>query len=209
MAARRVGLTGGIGSGKSTVAQLWVSLGALLVDTDAIAREITGPGGLGTEALVREFGPEVLDPGGGLDRSRMRDLAFFDPSVRRRLEEQLHPIIGRIALQRASQSPESRIVLFDVPLLSESSVWRQRCERIVVVDCSETTQVERVVRRSGWAEEHVRRVIAQQSSRERRRAIADAVIHNDGRSLAELQRDIEQLWRLWTKQPPSKHPPVL
>jgi dephospho-CoA kinase len=204
MAARHVGLTGGIGSGKSTVAQIWVSLGALLVDTDAIAREITAPGGLGIDALVREFGPEVLDPGGGLDRARMRQLAFADPSVRRRLEEQLHPIIGPLALQRASQSPTSQIVLFDIPLLSESSVWRRRCERILVVDCSETTQVERVVRRSGWAEDQVRQVIAQQSSRERRRAIADAVIHNDGRLLAELRCDVEQLWKLWAVQLPSE-----
>jgi dephospho-CoA kinase len=209
MVARRVGLTGGIGSGKSTVARLWVSLGARLVDTDAIAREITAPGGPAVQALVNEFGSEVLDGGGGLDRARMRALAFADPAVRHRLERQLHPIIGEVALQRASQAPVPRVVLFDVPLLSESSVWRQRCERIVVIDCSQTTQVERVVRRSGWAEEQVRQVIAQQSSRERRRSVADAVIHNDGRSIAELQRDVEQLWLLWAGQLPSGHQSAL
>jgi dephospho-CoA kinase len=209
MAVRRIGLTGGIGSGKSTVAQLCVSLGARLVDTDAIAREITGPGGAGTQALVREFGHEVLDAHGALDRSRMRQQAFADSSIRHRLEKQLHPIIGRVALERASQSPTPPIVVFDVPLLSESSDWRRRCDRIVVVDCNEATQVERVVSRSGWPEEQVRQVIAQQSSREQRLAIADAVIYNDGRLLTELRHDVEQIWQLWVGQPPSGQMPAL
>ncbi|MFO1219133.1 MAG: dephospho-CoA kinase [Burkholderiaceae bacterium] len=202
MAVRHVGLTGGIGSGKSTVAARWVSLGALLVDTDAIARELTESGGAAMPALVREFGPEVADATGALDRARMRELAFADPSARRRLERQLHPMIGSVALQRAQRSTAA-MVLFDVPLLSESSAWRQRCDRIVVVDCSEATQVERVMRRSGWSAEQVRRVIAQQSPRERRRSIADAVIDNDGLSMAELQRHVDQLWQLWVDTRPA------
>lgn len=197
MAARRVGLTGGIGSGKSTVAAFWVALGARLIDTDAIAREITAPGGAALMSLTKEFGAGVLDDQGGLDRARMRQMAFSDPTVRQRLEFHLHPMIGELAMRRASEGTEPPVVLFDVPLLTDSSTWRRRCERILVVDCSEATQLARVQRRSGWPEDQVRRVIEQQSPRERRRAIADAVIDNDGASIEALQGEVDALWHLW------------
>jgi dephospho-CoA kinase len=194
---RRIGLTGGIGSGKSTVGALWVARGARLVDTDAIARSLTARDGAALPALVREFGPDILAAGGALDRARMRDMAFTDTSVRRRLEALLHPMIGAIAQQQAQEASEP-FVLFDVPLLSESSHWRRRCDRILVVDCSAPTQVRRVMRRSNWTRDQVSQVIAQQASREQRRAIADAVIHNDGCKPSDLGTVVDSLWHLWS-----------
>lgn len=196
MVIRRIGLTGGIGSGKSTVAGVWVGLGATLVDTDAIARELTIAGGAAMPDVQREFGDAVIDAAGSLDRERMRTLAFGDPTAKRRLEAILHPLIGTAALARAERA--AGVVLFDVPLMTETSVWRGRCDRVLVVDCSEQTQVARVMRRSGWSNEQVHRVIAQQAPRSARRAIADAVIDNDEpRSLAALQAAVQALWALW------------
>ena len=200
MAARRIGLTGGIGSGKSTVAGYWAALGAHLIDTDALARALTLPGGAAIARLREEFGPEAIDAGGALDRERMRALAFADTTAKQRLESILHPLIGAEALRLAAESSSAAIV-FDVPLLSETSVWRARCDRIAVVDCSETTQIERVVQRSGWDADQVHRVIAQQTPRAVRRTIADAVIDNDSpRTLHQLQIAAHALWALWATQ---------
>jgi dephospho-CoA kinase len=200
MPACRIGLTGGIGSGKSTVAAIWVSLGAYLIDTDAIAREITAPDGAALPDLASAFGPGIIGADGALDRARMRDLAFSDPAVRRRLEGVLHPIIGRLADARSRQAT-APVVVFDVPLLSESSAWRERCDRILVVDCDESTQIDRVMRRSGWSASEVQRVIAQQATRPERRAIADAVIYNDADcSTTRLADEIKALWRLWAPE---------
>ena len=197
MAIRHIGLTGGIGSGKSAVAAHWVALGAHLIDTDALAHTLTRPGGAAIAALREAFGPEVLDAAGALDRERMRRLAFTDVSAKRRLEGVLHPLIGAEALRLAAESSSPAIV-FDVPLLNETSVWRTRCDRIAVIDCSEATQIERVVHRSGWDADQVRRVIAQQTPRAIRRAIADAVIDNDGaRTLQQLRIAAHALWALW------------
>jgi dephospho-CoA kinase len=197
MAVRRIGLTGGIGSGKSTVAAYWTALGAHLIDTDALARALTLPGGAAIARLREEFGPEVVDAGGALDRERMRALAFTDATAKQRLESILHPLIGAEALRRAAESGHATVV-FDIPLLTEASVWRARCDRIAVVDCSEATQIERVVQRSGWDADQVRRVIAQQAPRALRRTIADAVIDNDGsRTLRELRIAAHGLWALW------------
>jgi dephospho-CoA kinase len=191
----QIGLTGGIGSGKSTVAKLLESLGALLVDTDAIARELTLPGGAAIEAIAAAFGPDAIDASGALDRARMRTLAFADPSARRRLEAILHPLIGAEATRRAAGAAGT--VVFDVPLLVESGRWRARVEKVLVVDCSEATQAERVAARPGWSREAALAVIAQQAPRRLRRAGADAVIHNDGIALATLAQHVQALWSRW------------
>jgi dephospho-CoA kinase len=194
-----IGLTGGIGSGKSTVARLLVQRGATLVDTDAIARSLTAPGGAALPALQAVFGPDIVDASGALDRARMRALAFGTPEAKARLEAVLHPMIGRQAQQEAAQARAAAVpmIVFDVPLLTESSHWRARCERILVVDCSEDTQVQRVMSRSGWPREQVLSVIAQQATRAQRRRMADAVICNDGLDLEQLAREVHGLWRCW------------
>lgn len=194
------GLTGGIGSGKSTVATMLVACGAMLVDTDAIAHALTAPGGAALPALARDFGPDIVAADGSMDRDRMRALAFGDASARRRLEAILHPMIGDEARRQASLA-EGKPVIFDVPLLAASSVWRQRVERVLVVDCQEDTQVQRVMQRSGWSAEQVQRVIAQQTPRAARRAMADAVVFNDGLSLAALQAQVQTLWQHWSQLP--------
>jgi dephospho-CoA kinase len=193
----RIGLTGGIGSGKSTVAAMWVACGAVLVDTDAIAHSLTAPGGAAVPALAREFGPDILAADGAMDRARMRAMAFGDPSARRRLESILHPMIGDEA-QRQAGLAGRRPVVFDVPLLSAASPWRQRVERLLVVDCSEDMQLRRVMQRSGWSAEQVQRVMAQQVPRAARRAIADAVIFNEGLALDALQAQVHALWQHWS-----------
>ena len=199
----RIGLTGGIGSGKSTVAALLVECGAVLVDTDAIARELTLPGGAAMPALEAEFGAGAVAADGALDRSYMRRLAFASADAKSRLEAILHPLIGQEAQRQALQAG-SRPVVFDVPLLSESSQWRARVDRVLVVDCSSQTQVERVVQRPGWDEAAAQAVIAQQSPREARRAIADAVIHNDGITLAQLAQQVQALWSSWMEARPAR-----
>jgi dephospho-CoA kinase len=192
----RIGLTGGIGSGKSTVAARLVHHGAALVDTDAIARRLTGPGGGAMPALVAAFGPEMAASDGALDRHRMRQLAFTDHASRKRLEAVLHPMIGAEALREAAAA-EAAVVVFDVPLLAESSAWRQRVQRVLVVDCSEATQVDRVRARPGWTAESAHQAIVAQSPRAARRAMADAVIVNDGIDLATLTAEVDALWGLW------------
>jgi dephospho-CoA kinase len=196
MAGLRIGLTGGIGSGKSTVARCLVDGGAVLVDADAISRSLTAAGGAALPALAAAFGADIIGADGALDRERMRRLAFDDPTVRTRLEGILHPMIGEITRAQAAAAGE-RTVVFDVPLLAESAHWRARADLILVVDCREETQVARVMARSGWDEPTVRRVIAQQATRERRRAIADAVIFNDGLTLEALQREVQALRNHW------------
>ena len=190
----RIGLTGGIGSGKSTVSAMLGELGAAVIDTDRIAREITLAGGAAIEALRVEFGAGFIDADGGLDRARMRELAFADAGAKRRLESILHPLIGIEVERQASMAAAAPALVFDVPLLVESGRWRSRVDRVWVVDCSEATQVERVVARSQWSQHEVRAVIAQQASRAARRAAADAVIVNEGIGLAELRAETRALW---------------
>lgn len=198
--AFRLGLTGGIGSGKSTVAQALVELGAVLVDTDAISRSLTAPGGAALPKLAALFGPQALAADGALNRAFMRELVFSQPAAKAQLEAVLHPLISQQALQAAALAAD-RPVVFDVPLLTAASHWRGRMHRVLVVDCSESTQAARVSKRPGWSGELARQVMAQQTTREQRRALADAVIQNDGGlSLAGLQAEVGALWQHWVAQ---------
>ena len=199
----RIGLTGGIGSGKSTVAGLLAQLGAAVVDTDAISRKLTTRNGIAMPALVGEFGARIVDKDGALRRDAMRALAFSDKAAKKRLEAILHPMIGDEALRQAAAARQPTVV-FDVPLLAESEHWRERVGRVLVVDCGEATQLSRVSQRAGWTAELAGRAIAGQASRSSRRAIADAVIFNDGLSLAALSDTVAALWRLW--QQPAQNP---
>jgi len=196
VAPLRIGLTGGIGSGKSTVAAMLAALGAALVDTDLIARQLTAPGGRALPALAEAFGADLLTAEGALDRDRMRALVFAEDAQRKRLEAILHPMIGE-ECDLQTQAAGERALVFDVPLLTESKHWRRRVDRILVVDCPEELQIERVMLRSGWNRDTVQRVIEQQAPRAARRAIADAVIHNEGLSLEALQAEVSAIWALW------------
>jgi dephospho-CoA kinase len=194
--ALRIGLTGGIGSGKSTVAALLVGHGAALVDTDAIARELTQPAGAAIAPIRAAFGDAAIGPDGALDRAAMRSLAFGDSSARQRLEAILHPLIGLETERRACALP-APVIVFDVPLLVESARWRERVDRVLVIDCNESTQIHRVVARSGWTRAAVEAVIAQQAPRGLRRASADAVIFNDSLSPEQLAGAVRSLWQHW------------
>jgi dephospho-CoA kinase len=196
MAALRIGLTGGIGSGKSTVAGMLADRGAAVIDTDAIARSLAAPGGAAIDALRAQFGAAAIGADGGLDRARMRQVVFADSAAKSRLEAILHPLIG-IESDRQAAAAGDRPQVFDVPLLVESGRWRARVDRVLVVDCPAATQIARVTRRSGWAVAAVQAVIDQQASREARRAAADAVIFNENLSLAELAAEVRSLWASW------------
>jgi dephospho-CoA kinase len=193
----RIGLTGGIGSGKSSVASLLAGHGATIVDTDAIARRLSSAGGAAIEPIAQQFGRDFIGTDGALDRARMRSLAFGEPQARQQLEAILHPLIG-IEVQREAEASRASVIVFDVPLLVESARWRDRVDRVLLVDCREAVQVERVVARSAWTPEAVRAVIAQQASRAQRRAAADAVLFNDGVTLEELAAAVLALWNHWS-----------
>ena len=188
-----VGLTGGIGSGKSAVADRMAQLGAIIVDTDAISRELTAPGGDAIGSLVATFGPGVLAGDGGLDRAAMRRRVFADPSERQRLESVLHPRIREESARRleAARGPYAVLV---VPLFFESGAWAGRVGRVVVVDCPESLQVERTVARSGLDPAQVRAIMAAQWPRWRRLQAADDVIWNGG-TLASLEAQVAALDR--------------
>jgi len=186
-----VGLTGGIGSGKSRVADLFVERGATLVDTDAIAHELTAPGGAAMPALRAEFGEGIVDARGALDRAAMRQRAFADPAQRRRLEAILHPLIGQLA-ERRCRAAASPYVILAVPLLVEGGAQRERYRRILVVDCPEELQISRVMARNGLDADKVRAIMAAQATRAERLAAADDVIVNDG-GLEALAAQVDAL----------------
>jgi dephospho-CoA kinase len=195
MARLRVGLTGGIGSGKSVVAAQFAALGASIIDTDQIARSMTVPGGPAMPAIVAEFGPEFADASGAMDRERMRALVFSDLGAKARLEGILHPLIRATALA-AAESATGAYVIYDVPLLVESGSWRDRVDRVLVVDCPEDVQVARVTARSGLDASQVRAIMATQATRAARLAAADDIINNEG-ELAALAPQIARLHNLY------------
>ncbi len=190
----RLGLTGGIGSGKSTVAALLVELGATLIDADAISRASTAAGGSAIEAVRAAFGDEFITADQAMDRDRMRARIFADPTARAQLEAIIHPIVRAEIDQQLAALPRGVAVL-DLPLLAESSAWRERCDLIWVVDCAPETQIRRVMQRNGWPRSQVEAVLAAQASREQRLAIADCVIDNEGVTLAELGVQVRQQWQ--------------
>jgi len=174
-----IGLTGGIGSGKSTVADAFAALGAGVVDTDQIAHGLTAPNGAAMPAILAEFGPTVADTTGAMDRSAMRQLVFSDPLARRRLEAILHPMIGAEST-RALEAIDGPYRIIVVPLLVEGRHWRSRVDRVLVVDCPRALQIERVIQRSGLAIAQIESILDAQATREERLAQADDVIDNAG-----------------------------
>lgn len=190
--AKRLGLTGGIGSGKSTVGQMLTERGAAIVDADAISRSLTAAGGLAMPQIEVAFGTSAVDDHGALDRGFMRDLIFQDPSARQRLEAIIHPLIGNLTERQALQAEAcgAPLLVFDVPLLVESGRWRQQVDAVVVVDCEESTQIQRVMARNHLDHAEVERIMAAQATRAQRIAAADWVIYNDGLDLAALRQEV-------------------
>jgi dephospho-CoA kinase len=193
----RIGLTGGIGSGKSTVARTLADCGAAIIDADAISRELTAPGGQAIPVIAQRFGAQFINTDGAMDRDLMRQLAFDDPASRHQLEAIIHPLVGhevRAQAERAIAAGRTCLV-FDVPLLVESGRWRQQVNRVLVVDCREATQIDRVTTRNKLTGEAVQKIIASQATRAQRLAAADICIYNEGMSLESLDTLIRQLAR--------------
>lgn len=174
-----VGLTGGIGSGKSTVADGFARRGITVVDTDLIAHQLTAAGGAAMPAIAAEFGDSVISTDGSLDRHAMREKVFSNPAARQQLEHLLHPMI-RAESDRQCDHADSAYVILSVPLLIESGSYQQRCNRICVVDCSPETQIKRVKLRSQLSEDRIRSILDVQVDRATRLAAADDVIDNEG-----------------------------
>lgn len=192
-----IGLTGGIGSGKSTVAALLASAGAAVLDADALSRESTASGGAAIPLIAQAFGSDFLDADGAMDRARMRGLVFSDASARARLEAIVHPLVLRGVAERADAALQAgaRMLVLDIPLLVESRRWTHRLDAVWVVDCRTETQIERVMRRSSMPRSQVQNIIDAQASRAARRALADAVLFNDGISFTALEDEVHTLAR--------------
>ena len=186
-----IGLTGGIGSGKTTVAECFKARGIAVIDVDTIAHQITAAGGEAIPLIVQSFGAQVIAADGSLDRQKMRDIVFEDPQQRQRLEAMLHPMIRAISDRQVATASSAYVVLA-IPLLIESGNPRERVKRIVVVDCPESLQIERVMKRSGLSESRVRSMMQAQASRAQRLAVADAVIVNDA-GLEAVDAQVEAL----------------
>ncbi|HUR89614.1 MAG TPA: dephospho-CoA kinase [Ramlibacter sp.] len=192
--ALRVGLTGGIGSGKSTVLSMLAGLGAAVIDADAISRGTTAQGGAAIAEIEKVFGAGFITQERALDRERMRAHVYANPQARKQLEAIIHPHVGTESARQveAALHGGAKCIVFDIPLLVESGRWRSQVDRVLVVDCSVGTQIARVMQRSGLAEDAVRAIIAAQATREQRLAAADIVICNDMLSLEQLAAEVRK-----------------
>jgi dephospho-CoA kinase len=191
----RLGLTGGIGSGKSTVADVLTALGAVVIDADAISRSLTATHGAAIEAIKQQFGEAMISADGSLNRTRMRDLVFTDSGAKNRLESIIHPLI-KLEIQRQDQSAillGTNLIVYDIPLLVESPNWRPALDQVLVVDCLEQTQIERVMVRNALKQEDVKKIIANQASRKMRNSAADIVIFNDSITFEQLREQVTQV----------------
>lgn len=189
-------MTGGIGSGKSTVADMLAARGAAIVDTDRIAHDLTATGGRAIPDIRAQFGEAFLTTEGAMDRAKMRAYVFAEPSAKARLEAILHPLI-RIETERAAEQAEGTYLVFAVPLLVESGTWKQRVSRVLVVDSSEETQIRRVISRNGLPEAQIRAIMAAQATRRQRLEAADDVIDNNGDVMA-LVPQVDRIHALYT-----------
>jgi len=194
-AFRRIGLTGGIGSGKSTLAQLMAARGVALIDADAVSRQLTAAGGPAMPDIKREFGQAFIAADGSLARDRMRELVFTQPEARLRLQALLHPRILSALLEQESLliNQGKPLVLLDIPLLVESAHWRQKLDRVLVVDCSTDTQIRRVMQRSGMTAKQVEDIMATQANRAQRLSAADWVVDNDSDDIGKLMRQVQAI----------------
>lgn len=191
----RLGLTGGIGSGKSTVANMFTALGAVVIDADAISRSLTTTHGAAIEAIKQQFGEAMISADGSLNRNRMRDLVFTDSDLKNRLESIIHPLI-KLEIQRQEQTAVllgAKLIVYDIPLLVETTNWRPVLDQVLVVDCLEQTQIERVMARNTLKQKDVKKIIANQASRKMRHGAADIVIFNDSITVEQLREQVTQV----------------
>lgn len=195
----RIGLTGGIGSGKSTIATLFADLGAYVIDADKISRSVTAAGGSAIEPITTRFGAAFIQTDGSLNRDHMRQLIFNDAMAREVLEGLIHPLIKeemQLQLRKAALI-NTRLVVYDIPLLTESSHWRQELDSVLVIDCSHDTQIERVMTRNGFSRDVIEKIIASQASRTERLKVADLIIFNENITIDQLRSEVCQVAEIY------------